>query len=123
MTKLPGDDSMDMFRRLIWRDTGSDPGELTRERRYAAKQWYHGELYGMLRIGKALVALALTASLTLAGCANSPLYRHSPEEARAVCEGYGFTRGTEGFAKCLQALDDRRANALSNVTSGLLFPR
>lgn len=71
-----------------------------------------------LRIG--ILTIAVTA---VVACSNSPLYRYSPEEAKVKCEEYGFERGTEGMARCLQALDDRRANAVSNLGSGLLFPR
>lgn len=55
-----------------------------------------------------LVALGLSACQTM-----------TPEERRAAderqCMSYGFKRGTEGFATCLQRIDiDRHAQARYN---------
>lgn len=56
-------------------------------------------------------ALILTALLPLAACQTmTPQERRAADEAR--CVDYGFRRGSEAFAECLQRLDlDRRADA------------
>ncbi len=55
--------------------------------------------------------LLLTVATLLAACQSM-----TPEQRRAADEGqclnYGFRRGTEAFAECLQRIDlDRRAEA------------
>jgi hypothetical protein len=61
--------------------------------------------------------LALT--LVLAAVGLSACQTMTPEERRATderqCMSYGFKRGTDGFATCLQRIDlDRRAQARYN---------
>ena len=59
-----------------------------------------------------ILALTFLAGM-LAGCATmTPAERRAADEQ--TCAGYGFRRGTDGFANCLQRIDlsrraDRRA--------------
>ena len=61
---------------------------------------------------RSVLALVLTL-LIVSGCVSvSPQERRAADEAR--CRDYGFRKGTEAFAECLQRIDlsrtaDRRA--------------
>ena len=59
----------------------------------------------------------LFALAVLAGCTTM-----TPEERRAVdeetCREYGFRKGSEAFAECLQRIElDRRAERRANMSS------
>lgn len=59
----------------------------------------------------ARILILLSSALVLSACQTM-----TPEERRArdenTCLSYGFKRGTDGFAACLQRIDlDRRADA------------
>lgn len=45
----------------------------------------------------------LVIALAVSGCMASPEYR--ARAFNAACQGYGFTPGTDGYAKCLQDQD------------------
>jgi hypothetical protein len=55
-----------------------------------------------------IVALSLVAGVLSACQTTTPEERRAADEAR--CASYGFRRGTDGFANCLQKIDlDRSA--------------
>jgi hypothetical protein len=58
--------------------------------------------------------LALFALALLAGCQTmTPQERRAADEA--TCRDFGFRKGTDAFAECLQRIDlDRRAQARAN---------
>jgi hypothetical protein len=63
--------------------------------------------------------LPLTLTLAVVALALSACQTMTPEERRAAddrqCLSYGFKRGTEGFATCLQRIDlNRQAQLRAN---------
>ncbi|OCC05553.1 hypothetical protein BA190_08765 [Labrys sp. WJW] len=56
------------------------------------------------------MVLAISLAATLASCATiTPAERRAADEQS--CRGYGFKKGTDGFANCLLRLDlGRKAN-------------
>lgn len=62
-----------------------------------------------MRISRLLLPFSI--AILLAGCQSlTPEQQRAADESR--CLGYGFRRGTEGFAACLQNIDlDRQAEA------------
>lgn len=64
-----------------------------------------------MRVPALLLVLAATAA-GLSAC-QTPEERRAADEQR--CLSYGFKRGTDGFATCLQRIDlDRRAESRAN---------
>ena len=71
----------------------------------------------------ARLILAIAGVLLLAACQTmTPEQRRAADEAK--CDTYGFRRGTDAFAECLQRIElDRRAEARADSirTSQLMW--
>jgi hypothetical protein len=69
----------------------------------------------------AAAALEIALGLALGACeTTSPAQQRAADEAR--CKSYGFRRGSDAFAKCLQDIDlDRSADRRSRRDDVLLY--
>ena len=60
--------------------------------------------------------LAILLVLTLAACIPGPREQRANDEAN--CAGYGYARGTDGYAGCLLKLDVARRRMMVEILSG-----
>ena len=74
---------------------------------------------------EAQMKIAIVVLLLLAGCGSSP-YTPPPtagQQYGAKCGGYGFTRGTDAYAGCLQKLEQADVEVDNAVARQLFFPK
>ena len=73
------------------------------------------------------VVTALLCCGLLSGCASLMFEEHDPKvllaQDQTACDGYGFKRGTDTFAQCMQLRDDQRQAhddaARARISNGL----